>query len=270
MKFIDTHAHLNFQDFQGEEESLQEKLSSNEITVINVGIDKFSSGQVVELAQKYENYFAIIGLHPISTVITREDDYILGETFGYEFFKMLILTNKKIVGIGECGFDYVHNPRSSQEVQEKAFRAQIELALEMDLPLMLHLRPSQNTYDAYEEALVILREYKERNPNLRGQAHFFSGTEKIAQEFIELGFYISFTGVITFAPYDELVASIPMNRILSETDSPYAAPVPHRGKRNESSYVVEVVNKMAEIYQVPIDTMSQQIIQNAKKLYRLG
>jgi TatD DNase family protein len=115
-----------------------------------------------------------------------------------------------------------------------------------------------------------LKEYKKDNPQLTGDVHFFAGTKEIAQKFLDLGFYISFTGVITFAKmYEEIVASIPMNRILSETDAPYVSPVPFRGKRNEPSNVREVVKKIAEIKELDENVMVEQIMQNAKKLFKL-
>lgn len=269
MKYIDTHAHMNFSDYASEREALIQRTYDAETMVINVGIDKFSSQEIVEMAEKYPHLYAIIGLHPLSTVMVHPDSFSVAETFEEKFFENLLYQSKKIVGVGECGFDYFHNPKESKEIQEQAFRAQIEFAHTHNLPLMLHIRPSQGSYDAYEDTLEILCEYQQKGYILRGQAHFFAGTIDIAQSFLELNFYISFTGVITFANYDELVRSIPDNRILSETDSPYVAPVPYRGQRNEPVYVQEVVKKMADILNVSEESMRQRIMNNAQVLYRL-
>ena len=187
--------------------------------------------------------------------------------------KLILLNNdtdKNIVAIGECGLDYYHGNEKGKELQKKAFRQQIELALEYQLPLMLHIRPSEGTYDAYEDVLAILKGYKTNNLELIGDVHFFAGTVEIAQEFLDMGFYISFTGVITFAKvYEELVSYVPLDRILSETDAPYVAPIPFRGKRNEPSHVREVVKKIAEIKELDENMVAEQIMKNAKKLFRI-
>ena len=134
---------------------------------------------------------------------------------------------------------------------------------------MLHVRPSDGSMDAYHDVLSILRDYSD-NPRLRGQTHFFAGTQEIIDEFIELGFYISFTGVITFAGmYEKLVKHTPVDRILSETDAPYVTPIPYRGQRNEPSHVREVLGKIARIKKIDEKKMAEQVMQNAEKLYRL-
>ncbi|MES2224733.1 MAG: TatD family hydrolase, partial [Patescibacteria group bacterium] len=175
----------------------------------------------------------------------------------------------KVVGIGECGLDYFRpEDREYKQEQVVLFRQQIELAIETGLPLMLHIRPNQGTMDAYDDAIAILKEYKAADSTLRGTAHFFAGDLRIAQEFLDLGFHISFSGVITFVKeYEATVAFVPIDRILSETDAPFATPVPHRGKRNEPSYVASVVEKIAEIKQLPLEEVQQQLLQNAKTLF---
>ncbi|MEK9173738.1 MAG: TatD family hydrolase, partial [Patescibacteria group bacterium] len=134
--------------------------------------------------------------------------------------------------------------------------------------LMLHIRPQEGTMDAYEEALLILEEYKKEWPQMSGTAHFFVGTKGIAQRFLDLGFYISFSGVITFVKeYEELVEFVPMDRILPETDAPFATPVPHRGTRNQPEYVLEVVKKIAEIKELSFEETQERLLQNAKNLF---
>jgi len=178
------------------------------------------------------------------------------------------LSNPKVVGIGECGLDFYHlegNITAAKEKQGKAFRYQIDLAIKFDKPIMIHCR------DAYPEVLQILKEYKkEFGDKLRGDIHFFAGTKNEAKSFLDLGFNISFTGVITFAPqYEELVDFVPIDRIHAETDCPYVAPIPHRGKRNEPAYVVHVVEKIAKIKGLTFDKTSAQLLKNAKKLFNL-
>ncbi|MCI5051288.1 MAG: TatD family hydrolase [Candidatus Pacebacteria bacterium] len=279
MKYIDTHAHMNFVIYDEDRNQVIERTKNDDVMVINIGTQKDTSALGVQLANNHDHLYAMVGLHPIHTskhfhnhdeVGDEGDEFTSrGEVFNYDYYKELALSSKKVVGIGECGLDYYRNDKDTKEAQEKAFRQQIELALELDLPLMLHVRPSEGSMDAYEDVLVILREYCEKG-NLRGQAHFFAGTKEIIDEFIELGFYISFTGVVTFAGvYEKLVKHVPMTKILSETDAPYVTPHPYRGERNEPSHVRYVLRKIAKIKKVPEDEMAGQIIANAKKLYQL-
>jgi TatD DNase family protein len=197
------------------------------------------------------------------------------------------------VGIGECGLDY-YREREREHVpeQKKLFESQIALAKETDLPLMLHIRPSpaspsgagkQGSVDArqkfaeqnlsgqaYEDALSILETWKTQWPNMRGTAHFFVGTKEIAQRFLDLGFHISFSGVITIFPeYEDVVRSVPIERILPETDAPFAAPLPYRGKRNEPAYVTEVIKKIAQLKEMPLEEVEKQLLKNAKGLFAI-
>lgn len=279
MKYIDTHAHMNFAIYNDDRAELIERLKNNKVLVINVGTGEETSQIAVGLADKHDHLYAIIGLHPIyTTSLSYNHDELCdegdepeqrGEVFDMEYYRTLAQSSDRVVGIGECGLDYFRNSVKTKKAQEKAFRDQIELALELDLPLMLHVRPSENSFDAYEDTLAILNEYKD-NQNLRGQAHFFAGSIEIAERFMDLGFYISFTGVITFAGmYEKLVKAIPMDKILSETDAPYVTPHPFRGQRNEPSHVREVLGKIARIKKVDESEMAEQVMKNAKKLYKL-
>lgn len=278
MKYIDTHCHLNFAAYHGDLQEVINRTIEQQVAVINIGTQAETSLQAVHLAQDNEYFWAIIGLHPIHTTASFHDSDELGnegqeftsrgEVFNPEYYRELLQSNSKIVGIGECGLDYYRIEAQTKEVQERAFRSQIELAIEYDLPLMLHVRPSQNSYDAYIDVLEILREYKKDTPTLRGQVHFFAGTKELIDQFLALDFYISFTGVVTFAPmYTELIAHVPLNKILSETDAPYVSPVPFRGTRNEPIHVQEVVKKISEIHNIDSDVLAIQIKENARQLY---
>lgn len=280
MKYIDIHAHMNFAVYNEDRDVLVKNTIDNDVSVINIGTQQSTSTEAVEMAKKTEGFYATVGLHPIHTIESYHDEDELGkegkefvsrgEIFNKEYYRDLINSSDKIVGIGECGLDYYRNDKLTRDKQEKAFREQVELAIETKLPLMLHIRPSEGEYDAYYDVLTILKEYKKDNPSLTGDVHFFAGTIEIAKEFLSLGFYISFTGVITFAKvYEELVRAVPMDRILSETDSPYVSPVPFRGKRNEPSHVREVVKKIAEIKELDETVVAEQIMQNAKKLFKI-
>jgi TatD DNase family protein len=280
MKYIDTHAHMNFVIYDDDRADVISRTQQDDIMVINVGTQEDTSKLAVELAEAHDHLYATIGLHPIHTVshfhnhdeVGEDGDEFTsrGEVFNVDFYRDLAHSSTCVVGIGECGLDYYRNAHETRAAQEKAFRGQIELALELDLPLMLHVRPSEASMDAYEDVLSILREYSD-NDKLRGQAHFFAGTVEIAQEFLDLGFYISFTGVITFAGmYEKLVKAIPVDRILSETDAPYVTPHPFRGQRNEPSHVREVLGKISRIKKIDEEEMAAQVMKTAQILYRLN
>jgi TatD DNase family protein len=253
MHTIDTHSHFNLRQFDTDRNEAIARMKEAGVGTICIGIDEESSELATTLAAD-EFIWACVGQHP--TEWDKE----------YRVDAMRALAQKaRVVGIGECGLDYFREgEREHKDEQKKLFRAQIELAQELGLPLMLHIRPQQGTMDAYEDALAILKEYE----GLRGTAHFFIGTEAIAQQFLDLGFYISFSGVITIFPeYEPLVAFVPMDRILSETDAPFAAPVPYRGKRCEPQYVLEVIRKVAEIKGIALEEAQKQLLGNAKALF---
>ena len=260
--------------------------------VINIGTQYDTSKKAVEMTNDYkEGVYACVGLHPIHTSASYHDVSELGtegkeftsrgEAFDKEKYKELIKKGK-VVGVGECGLDYYHLPaqagmsEDSVEKQKKAFIDQIELANELDLPLMLHIRNSDENLkvSAYQDVLEILKKYSK----VKGVVHFFAGTLKDAQDFIDFGFYVSFAGVITYHQkkndpkkinFEEIINELPLDKIMADTDSPYVAPVPHRGKRNESVYVKDIVKKIAEIKFLSEEKVASQIVLNARKLFNL-
>jgi TatD DNase family protein len=176
------------------------------------------------------------------------------------------LKDPKVVAIGECGLDYYRCTEESITKQKENFIAQVELANEFNKPLMLHIRnnPDDKMHNAYSDTLSLLKEYAK----VKGDVHFFAGIWEEAKNFLDFGFTLSFTGVITFThDYDEVIRNTPLDMIMTETDSPYVAPVPYRGKRNEPLYVKEVVKKIAEIKNLPETEVAEAIIKNAKKLF---
>jgi TatD DNase family protein len=258
MNVIDTHSHFNLPQFDQDRNAAILRMEGEGVGTICVGVDKETSAHAVILAAQHASIWACIGQHPTAWCKAWED----------EEMHMLARSNR-VVAIGECGLDYFREKeRAHKEEQEGIFRKQIELAIEMHLPLMLHIRPQEGTMDAYDRALDILKEYKKDHPLITGTAHFFAGDIRIAKEFLDLGFYLSFSGVITFVTqYEELVAFVPLERILSETDAPYAAPVPYRGKRAEPAYVIEVVQKIADIKRLSRSEAEQALMENAKRLF---
>jgi TatD DNase family protein len=273
-KYIDTHAHLNLSAFDDDFDEVSKKCEETEVAVINVGTNEATSKKGVELAEKYAGQYAIIGLHPIQTVPgAREDEFESKvEEFDKDFYRELA-KSKKVVGIGECGFDYYHTPEGSYEVQEKAFIEQIELANELNLPLMIHTRgpkpgkASPTGRSVYADVYDTLKQYAKVPFNV----HFYAGTISEAEKFFELGGTISFTGVITFAKdYEEVVKWAPLDRIHAETDSPFVSPVPHRGKRCEPHYVIEVYKKIADLKGLEEEEVRERLLQNAKEQYNLS
>ena len=258
MKYIDIHSHLNMLDFESDLSGVIQRLKDTDAGTIVVGTDFLSSKRAVEIAEVNENIYACIGVHPV-------DD--LEKTFEKEKFEELV-KNKKVVAIGECGLDYFHADKEDIveiERQNKLFLDQIEFALEYDLPIMIHAR------NAYEEILEILEPLaKLHGEKLRGDVHFFAGNLQIGKRFVDIGFTLSFTGVITFThDYDEVIKNISLDMIMSETDAPFVAPVPYRGKRNEPSYVSEVVKKIAEIRGEDLETVEKALISNANRVFKL-
>jgi TatD DNase family protein len=282
-KYIDIHSHLNFTAFDADREDVIRRTLDADTWVINVGTQIDTSRKAVDIANKYkEGVYAIVGLHPIHTGASYHDEAELGEggkefTSRGEVFDMdayrELLQNPKVVGIGECGLDYYHCDSETIEKQKEAFIAQIELANETGKALMLHVR---NNYDdpsrnAYDDVVAILKQHAK----VRGVIHFFEGSLENAKDFVACGFMISFTGVITYAPrktgrncdYENIIKYLPLDMILNDTDSPYLAPVPYRGTRNEPVYVKEIVKKIAEIKDLPEEVVSEAIITNAKRVF---
>jgi TatD DNase family protein len=282
-KYIDIHAHVNFKVFEEDHDAVIRRALDNGTWFFNVGTQIDTSREAVKLANRFdEGVFAVIGLHPIHTSKSFHDEKELGEggkefTSHGEIFKkdvyLELAKDPKVVAIGECGLDYFHMDEKLMEKQKKVFIEQIKFANEIKKPLMIHVR---NNYEdknrnAYFDVLEILKKYAKT----KGVVHFFEGSLENAKDFIKFGFYISFTGAITYPPrkngrncdYEEIIKNIPLNMILSDTDSPYMAPVPHRGKRNEPSYVKEIVKKIAEIKNFPETEVAKILVANTKNLF---
>jgi len=262
-KDIDVHSHVSFPEYDHDRGAVLDRMRYQNIKTITVGVDLESSLRAVEIANQHDGMYASVGLHPADNK---------KESFNVEDYAELV-NNIEVVAIGECGLDYYRikdNDKEEKKRQEKEFRAQIEFALLHDLPLMLHMRPQKGTMDAYERGLEILKEYKDTGDSLRGNVHFFVGDKRIAKEYVALGFTLSFTGVITFASdFDAVIKETPIEMILTETDSPYATPVPNRGKRNEPVYVSAVVSRIAELKGMTKDEAAPILVENAYRVFEI-
>lgn len=283
VKYIDIHSHLDFTDYGSDQKDIIQRIKDSGIFTITIGTGVESSKEAVRLAEENENIYVCIGNHP---------DDELGEIFDEKDYEELV-KNPKVVAIGECGLDYFRISKLEKEeferlrqIQIDQFKKQIEFAIKHNKVLMLHIRDNVNGASsessrgdalnlqkgvssgssAYEDTFNILKEFPLGFPS--GNIHFYAGTLEWAKRFIELGFTISFTGVITFARnYDEVIKNIPLDKIHAETDSPFVAPVPFRGKRNEPSYVIEVYKKIAEIRGEDFEEVRLQLIDNAKRVF---
>lgn len=278
MRFIDCHTHAHFSAFDKDSKEVIDRALANNVWLINVGTQKDTSRRAVEVAREYkEGVYATVGLHPTHTARSYHDAQELGggeaakaftsrgEEFDYGYY-LELAKDPKVVGIGECGLDYYRLDIDTAERQKKVFLEHVRIAEEVKKPLMIHCRPSKGTDNAYEDILSLVLSYK---LSVLPVIHFYVGSLAITKKLVEAGFYFTFGGVITFArDYDESIKYIPMDRILSETDAPYVAPEPYRGKRNEPLYVVEVVKKLAELKGVSLEAMRDQIFENAKKAFK--
>lgn len=272
---IDTHAHVNFKDFENDRKEVIQRSLVNGIWMINVGSQFSTSQRAVKMSEEYEEgVYAAVGLHPVhlsshpfhDQVDNQEDVEFTPRSENFEKEKYQELAkNEKVVAIGEVGLDYFHN-KDNKEIQQKVFAEQIDLACEMDLPIIIHCR------EAHEDNIQTLREKKkEYGEKMRGVMHCFSGGIEEAQIYVEeLGLHLGFNGIITFArDYDEVLRQIDPNKILVETDCPYLTPVPFRGKRNEPLYVEYAAHKIAEIKGTSLGEVAKTTTKNAKKLFAL-
>lgn len=252
-KLFDIHCHLDFPQFDKDREEVIKRALDGGIGMINVGTDYESSQKSIELAEKYDGIFTTVGLHPHDAEIN----------FDYKKF-LELAQNPKVVGIGECGLDYKfrdtrNNNQTNINLQKSIFKQQIELALEVNKPLMIHCR------EAHDDLIKILSAYYfPLSARFNGNLHFFSGTREEAQQYFDLGFTISFAGPITFSnQYDEIIRKMPVDKIMTETDSPFAAPAPFRGKRNEPFYVREIARKIAKIKGLTYEKICEITAKNA-------
>jgi len=278
--YIDVHSHLNLDQFESDRAQVINQMNEKGIATITVGVDFESSKLAIELAEKYDNLYACVGLHPADLPTGQAGN--VNEIFNIEEYKK-IAEHKKVVAIGETGLDYYRLVNSEQvtvdseeriktekERQKEIFKKHIELALQIKKPLMVHARPSKGTQDAYNDVLDILENctLSTVNYKLVANFHFFVGDVSIAKRIVETGHTVSFDGPITFTDeYNEVIKYLPLENIMAETDAPFAAPVPYRGKRCQPDYVVEIYKKIAEIKGLDPEMVRQQINQNAKRVF---
>lgn len=278
---MDTHCHVQFQAFAHDVDDVIEKCLAKGMILNMVGTQKDTSRSAVAFAERYDNVYASIGTHPIHlhpTHVDEEETHFMSreEHFDEAYYEELV-QSKKVIGIGECGLDLYHLPKdiSVDEVlakQKEVFLAHLRFALKHDLPLVIHCR------EAHEEMIRLLQsEAQTHTAQIRGTIHCFTSHWGHAQSYLNMGFYLGFTGVVTFPPkktnptqqiqLEEVIQKIPLDRIVIETDSPYLAPQAYRGRRSEPWMVEEVVKKFATVRGLSFDEMTIQIAENSHRLF---
>ena len=252
---FDTHAHLDDRAFDEDRESLLAGLKERQVAlVMNPGCSLESSRNASAMAEKYPWVYAAVGSHPDAA--DEVDDSVL------ETYRELCKLNPKIKAIGEIGLDY-HYEDIPRALQLQAFRAQMALAEELGLPAIVHER------DAHEDGMAVVKEFSK----VKGVFHCYSGSAEMARQLVELGWYIGFTGVLTFKNARKALdtaASIPLERIVLETDCPYMAPEPFRGRRNDPGYLYRMAEKLAEVRGLPVEEIHRITTENGKRLYGIA
>jgi TatD DNase family protein len=250
----DAHAHLSFEQFNEDREAVMARIRDNEVAlIINPGTNLETSREAVAIAEKIPFVYANVGLHPGDVNRFDKRDFETLET---------LAKNERVVAIGEIGLDY-HYPDHQKDRQEDCFREMLRLAKRLDLPVVIHTR------DAWADTFRILEE--EQSSNLRGMMHCFSGSIDEARRSLKMGFKISIPGVVTFKKSNlpDVVSQLALGDLLTETDCPFLAPAPHRGKRNEPSFVIEVAKKIALIKNVSLAQVAQAVYLNLAELMQI-
>ena len=254
MALFDTHAHYDDPQFDPDREALLSALPENGVgLVVNPGCDIPTSRQAVALAERYPHVYAAVGYHPenCGPYVPEDLDTLRA-----------LARHPKAVAIGEIGLDYYWAENPPRAFQRQVFRAQLQLAEELDLPVIVHDR------EAHGDSLAIIREF----PAVRGVFHCFSGSAEMARELVKLGWMVSFTGVLTYKNARkalEAAAAVPLDRLMIETDSPYMAPVPNRGKRNDSRNVAFICEKLAEVKGISPEECARITWENGKRFFRI-
>ncbi len=256
MMLFDTHVHLNADQFEDDMEEVIDRAKQAGVDyMVVVGFDRVTIPKAISIAESHENIYAAVGWHPVDAIDMTEDDLKWIEE---------LAAHPKVVAIGEMGLDY-HWDKSPKEIQKEVFRKQIALAKKVKLPIIIHNR------EATEDIVEILQE--ENAQEVGGIMHCFSSTPEIAEQCLEMNFYISLGGPVTFKNAKEpkeVAKVVPINKLLIETDCPYLAPHPYRGKRNEPAYVKLVAEKIAELKEMSLEELEEHTTKNAKKLFGIN
>lgn len=278
MKLIDTHSHVHFSAYAEDREEVLGRARAEDVAMITVGTLEKTSREAIAYAEAHDDVWAAVGLHPnnIHYIPPSEDEGSGRELFDYELYRELA-SHSRVVAIGETGMDAYRIPDGFDSAtvlreQEEVFRRHLDLCDELGKPVIIHCR------DTHEIVRAVLREYIEAGKLARrGVLHCFTGTQEDADDYVALGMYISIPGIVTFPPKKtesenalaSIARSIPSDKIVVETDCPYLTPVPHRGERNEPSYVVHTARCIADIRGVTFEDFAKQTTENARRLFKI-
>ena len=251
---FDTHAHYDAAQFDTDRDEVLSALPGQGVgLVVNPGCDLDSSRKAIALSERYPFVYAAVGVHPEECGDWQDQDVDTLRS---------LAAHPRVVAVGEIGLDYYWEENPPKELQQRVFRAQMALARELDLPVIVHDR------EAHGDSMDIVREF----PEVRGVFHCFSGSAEMAKELVKRGWMISFTGVLTYKNARKAVEAaqaVPLERLMIETDSPYMAPVPHRGKRNHSGYVAHICRRLAELKGITPEECSRITMENGRSFFRI-
>lgn len=259
MQLIDSHAHLDFSDFEADLDLVIARAGEAGVfKIVNIGADLARSKKAIDIAEKYEQIWATVGIHP--------EDCDIDPSVAGEEIRKLTNSSKKVIAIGECGLDYFYD-ETKKTKQKELFKTQIKIAKELKLPIVIHIRNGGDD-TAVSDVYQILKE----NQIQKGVIHCFTLEKIWAEKFLGLGLHLGFTGIVTYKNAElvqESAKIVPVEKILIETDCPYLSPQKYRGQRNEPSYVVEVAKKISEIKNLSLDKVAEQTTKNAEKLFNI-
>ena len=279
-RLIDTHCHIHFPAYDNDREEVLNRMREKDIWGITIGTAMNTSQSAIKFAERHDDVWATVGLHPshcTSHYHDKNEGRVDESHVDPEVLKSLAISSKKVVAIGESGLDFyrfedIEDVDSAKEKQEVSFRHHIDVALDLDLPLVVHCR------DALGRLAEMIQAYHANGKKPRGVVHSFTGTWDEAKPLIDLGLHIAVNGIATFPlkksqdpakAIDRTIEHIPMEQLLIETDAPYLAPPPHRGKRNEPSFVEEVAKHVAKVRGMSFDDLAYATTDNARKYFKL-
>ena len=252
---FDTHVHLNSKMYKKDlKEVIERALVAGVTRMAVIGFDAASNARAIELAEQYDFIYAVVGIHPSDARSATENSWIVLREQ---------LKHPKVVALGECGFDYYHDT-SFNDIQREVFKKQLEIAKELKMPIVVHMRDSvQDTYEMLRDA----------GKGLSGVLHCYSGDVEMMHKFLDLGFYIGLDGPVTFKNahgVHEIAKAVPIDRLVIETDAPYLTPAPYRGKRNEPAYVSYIAEKIAELRGMTYEEVCKVTTENGLKMYHIN
>lgn len=267
INIIDAHTHVHFPEFDGDRNAVIERAQKKGIGMITVGTDIALTKKAIDVAREYDGIWATAGIHPHEA-----KTYANNKEMEVQIQELEKLAQaEKVVGIGECGIDlFRQDDQDALEMQKQLFIAQLELAHRLKKPIVIHSRGSQNGNTDGLEMILDILEKRQSLLHAESVCHFFTGTKEVADRFLALGFSFTFGGLLTFnREFDDVVGHIPLERIMIETDAPFVTPTPHRGERNEPSYIAHTLDSLSEILLKDVEEVRRTLKENTLRVFAL-